>query len=172
MPSLRVGAVGRRPQRWSTFLVALPTVECCLSLRFTFDRVSCLRILILPPRDRRWSGQALYSWVSRAEHTKLLHTVWRPDFLLHLLSLPDVALVIGEYKPEWKIAGKQKGSVGTGGAEETKGGEESTSSGTGATSEDGRGGRGAATGGDVGSHATQLHDRFVTGPLAAVCARR
>jgi hypothetical protein len=107
--------------------------------------------------------------VSRAEQTKLLHTVWRPDFLLHLLSLPDVALVIGEYKPEWKIAGKQKGSVGTGGAEETKGGEESTSSGTGAASEGGRGGRGGV---DIGSHPTELHDRFVTGPLAAVCARR
>ena len=144
-------------------------MECCLSLLFTFDRVSFLRILILPRRDRRWSGQALYNWVSQVKHTKLLHTVWHPDFLLHLLSLPDVALVIGEYKPEWKTTGKQKGSVGAGGADETKGGEESTSSGTGAASEGGRGWRGGV---DIGSHPTELHDRFVTGPLAAVCARR
>lgn len=147
-----------------------------MSLLFTFDRVSFLRILILPRRDRRWSGQALYNWVSQAEHTKLLHTVWHPDFLLHLLSLPDVAVVIGEYNPEWKTARKQKGSatqgsVGAGGAEEpeTKGGEESISSGTGAASEGGRGGRGGV---DIGSHPTELHDRFVTGPLAAVSARR
>jgi hypothetical protein len=129
-------------------------------------------------RDRHWPGQSLFNWVVRdAPDVILRRTVWMPDFVLHLLKLRDVALIIGEYKPEPETSTQKKQRAGTShdsllsssaatavepahaGASESKGADGDGVCGTPAEG-DGQGST-RGSGGYRGLHANELHDRQV-----------